>query len=449
MQVSVEQLEGLERRVTVQVPAETVEKEIQNRLQSLSRKARLDGFRPGKVPLKIIKRMYGVQVRQEVVGETMERSFYDALQQENLLPIGSPRVEPVNVAEGEQLEYQATFEVLPEFSPKEIAGRTIRRPVAEVNDADVENMIEALRKQRAEWSEVERPARTGDRLTISFEGKLDGGDFPGNKAEETTVVLGQGQMLESFEQPLLEQMPGAERDFDVTFPESYPREQLAGKTVRFHVRIHRVAEPRLPEIDGDFIKSFGVEDGTVEGLRKALRENMERELAEGIKSRVKQQVMDALLAENDILVPQALIDQEIDSMARQAGFKGDDDNPDTKATKRRFFETEARRRVALGLIVSRLLKSYDLKLDEQRVQQRLTAIAASYEDSDEVIGWYRKNAQLMDGIHNLVLEDQLVERLLDGAQLEEQASSFDEIMRSGQGAETGGSDASDTNREQA
>ncbi len=429
MQVSVEQLEGLERRVTVQVPAEAVEKEIQNRLQSLSRKARLDGFRPGKVPLKVIQRMYGAQVRQEVLGETMERSFYNALQQENLRPVGSPRIEPINLEAGQQLEYRAVFEVLPEFTPKDIAERTINRPVADVTESDVDSMIESLRKQRAEWQTVERPAQSGDQVKISFHGTLDGEEFPGNQGDDAPVVLGQGAMLEDFERHLHGRVAGAETEFDLTFPEAYPAEHLAGRTVHFTVRIHSVAESRLPEVDAEFAKAFSVEDGTVEGLRKALRDNMERELADGIKANVKRQVMDALMAENSIPVPQSLVNQEVEHIASQVGFKSDKDDPEAAATKTRLFEDEARRRVTLGLIVARMLGTLELKPDQDRVQQRLETIAASYEDSNEVIGYYRQNQQLMGSINNLVLEDQLVDHLLASAVVEDQPSSFEDIMK--------------------
>lgn len=435
MQVSVEQLEGLERRLTVQVPAETVEKEIQSRLQRLTRNARLDGFRPGKVPFKLIKRMYGSQVRQEVIGELMQSSFQDALRQENLQPAGGPKVEPVNLDEGQHLEYQATFEIMPEFTPQGIAGRNIQRPVAEVTDADVDKMIESLRKQRAEWRDVERPAQAGDRVTIDYQGSLDGEDFPGGSGENNPVVLGQNQVTEDFENALYGQVGGGETEFDVTFPADYPREMLAGRTAHFKAQVKSVAEPILPEVDDDFTRAFGIESGGVEALRKALHDNMERELAEGVKADIKRQVMDALLQQNDIPTPQAMVEQETDNLVRQAGFK-DGEQPDA-ATKARLFEPAARRRVALGLITARLLEARAIRLDEERVRRQLETMAASYEDSNEVLQWYMQNPRLMEGVYNLVLEEQLVDSLLSEADVEDKTMSFDEVMRSERGAPEG------------
>ena len=438
MQVSVEQLEGLERRLTVQVPAETVEKEIQSRLQSLTRNARIDGFRPGKVPFKLIKRRYGAQVRSEVVSEIMERSFRDALTQENMQPAGGPRVEPVNLGEGQELEYRATFEVMPEFTPKAIAGRRIVKPVVEIADADVDNMIEKLRKQNLKWTDVERPAVKGDRVTLSYHGTLDGAEFEGNKSDDLPVVLGESGMLADFEQQLYDQSAGAELSFDLTFPADYPATHLAGQTAHFEVTIKTVAESSLPEVDEAFAESFGITEGGVPKLREALRENMERELTEKVKDRVKQQVMDALLEENPIDVPQALVDEEIDSLARQTGYQRRDEETDADAAeKKRMFEPEAKRRVALGLVVSRLVSANDIKLDQQRVEQQLATLAASYEDSDEVISWYQQNPRMMEGIHTRVLEDQVVDWLLNEAAVEEQAAGFDEVMRPQQGAAAG------------
>ena len=346
MQVSVEQLEGLERRMTVQVPADAVEQKVQSRLQSLTHKARIDGFRPGKVPMKIIKRMYGAQVRQEVLGEVMEQSFQDALVEQQLRPAGGPKVEPLKIEEGQDFEYAATFEVFPDFTPSGIEGQKITRPVAEVADIDIDKMIENLRKQRANWVSVERPAQENDRVTISFEGTLDGEGFPGGKGENTEVVLGEGRMIAEFEQKLHGLSANTESEFEVQFPADYHSGYLAGKTVQFKVQVHKVEESELPEVDEAFVQAFGIEDGSIDGLRTALRQNMERELQDGVKSYIKNQVMDALLQVNKFPVPQALIDSEVETLAKQAGFPEQDD-ADTKAFKAKMFEDAAKRRVVL------------------------------------------------------------------------------------------------------
>lgn len=428
MQVSVEQLEGLERRMTVQVPADAVEQKVQSRLQSLTHKARIDGFRPGKVPMKIIKRMYGAQVRQEVLGEVMEQSFQDALAEQQLRPAGGPKVEPLKMEEGQDFEYAATFEVFPDFTPSGIEGQKITRPVAEVSEADIDKMIENLRKQRADWVSVERPAQEKDRVTLSFEGSLNGESFPGGKGENTEVVLGEGRMIAEFEQKLHGLSANTESTFDVQFPADYHSEDLAGKTVQFKVQVHKVEESELPEVDEAFVQAFGIEDGSIDSLRVALRQNMERELQDGVKSYIKNQVMDALLQVNKFPVPQALISSEVETLAQQAGFP-DQDDADTRAFKAKMFEDAAKRRVGLGLIVAKLAAESELKMDEDRVRERLENVASSYQDSNEVIRYYRQNPRLMQGIHDLVMEDQVVDWLLESAVFEEQIMSFEEVMK--------------------
>jgi trigger factor len=428
MQVSVEQLEGLERRMTVQVPAGEVDQEIQSRLQSMTRKARIDGFRPGKVPLKVIKRMYGLQIRQEVLSETMEKSLQDAITQEQLRLAGAPKVEPLNIEEGQNFEYSATFEVFPEFTPNGIEGRTITQPVAQISAADIDNMIESLRKQRTNWIETERAAQNNDRVTISFEGTLNGEPFPGGSGENAQVVLGEGRMLADFEQQLAGLAADQAGEFDLQFPDDYHADELAGNTVHFKIQMHKVEEAELPVIDEAFAQEFGIEDGSLDGLRNALQQNMERELVDGVKSYVKNQVMDVLLQTNTISVPQSLVDSEIESLAKQAGFP-DSEGDDAKATKARLFEQNARRRVNLGLIVAKLTASNELEVDESRVQERLESIAASYEDSEEVVRYYRQNTQMMQGIYDVVLEDQIVDWLLESAVLEQREMSFEDVMK--------------------
>ena len=319
MQVSVEELGGLERRLTVQLPAARIEQEIEQRLQDLSRRVKLDGFRPGKVPLKVVKRMYGGQVRQEVLGELMQSSFQEAVSGQNLRPAAGPQISPSAAAEGD-FAYAATFEVLPEFELQGFEGIAVERPVAEVSDADIDSMLETLRKQRTVWTPVERPAQTGDRVTVSFEGTIDGVAFPGGKGDEVPVVLGAGGMLPDFENGLIGIAAGEAREIAVSFPEGYHAQELAGRTARFALNAGVVAEPSLPPVDEEFAKAFGVEDGSVESLRAALRDNMTRELGQGIKTRVKKQVMDALLAANPIELPKVLVTEEIDRIAQQAGF---------------------------------------------------------------------------------------------------------------------------------
>ncbi len=427
MQVSVEELGGLARRMTVQVPAEQIDKEVQQRLLSLSRRVRLDGFRPGKVPFKVVKRMHGVQVRQEVLGDVLQSSLQDALAQQELRPAGNPSIEPKSLEEGKDLEYSATFEVFPEFELQGIESIQIERPVAEVTDADIDAMIETLRKQRTHWNDVERPAQQGDRVVADFEGKLDGADFPGNKGEDVPVVLGSGAMLKDFEKGLMEVRGGDQTEFDVAFPGDYHNGELAGKTARFTAKIKSVSEPTLPEVDEDFAKSFGVEDDGVEGLRRSVRENMERELSEAIKGNLKQQVMDGLLAANDIPLPEVMVKEESERLARQAAGE-ESAEADIQGNIEQHGE-QARRRVALGLLISRTLASNDIHLDEGRVQERLRSLATSYMDPEQVVQWYNQNPKALEGIRALVMEDQVVDWLLERAQVSDKPSSFDAIMK--------------------
>lgn len=429
MQVSVEELGGLERRLTVQLPAARIEQEIEQRLQDLSRRVKLDGFRPGKVPLKVVKRMYGGQVRQEVLGELVQSSFQEAVSGQNLRPAAGPQIEPSTAAEGD-FAYAAIFEVLPEFELQGLEGLAVERPVAEVSDADIDSMLETLRKQRTVWTPVERPAQSGDRVTVSFEGTIDGVAFPGGKGDDVPVVLGAGGMLPDFENGLIGIAAGEAREIDVNFPEGYHAQELAGRTARFALNASVVAEPSLPPVDEAFAQAFGVEDGSVESLRTALRDNMTRELGQGIRTRVKKQVMDGLIAANPIELPKVLVTEEIDRIAQQAGFPAaSDGNAEAGRIKETVFAEEARRRVALGLLISKLVVQEKLTADPARVVEHLTTMASTYQDPNEVMQWYLKNPQAMEGLRALALEDTVVDWVLARASVTEQPSTFDAVMR--------------------
>ena len=428
MQVSVETLNDLERRVTVQVPAERVAKEIQDRLVAMSRKVKVAGFRPGKVPLKIMQRMYGNQVRYEAVSELMEHSLRDALVQEKLNPLGGPKIEPKPLEEGQAFEYSATFEVIPEFEPSGFENIKVERPVAEVTEQDVDHMIETLRQQRTIWTAVERPARDGDRVRFDFEGKIDGQDFAGNKGENAQIVLGGKSLLADFETRLIGLTPGTETEFDLTFPEDYQVKEVAGKTAHFQVKLHGVEEAHLPEVDDAFAEKFDVKEGGVPALRQALRENMERELREGIQAVTKRQVMQGLLEANTVPLPQALIEVEIEQLASQLRFPPSNNDEKIQQLKAKLFATEARRRVALGLLISKLATKQGIQADEERVRARLDAFAATHEEPAEVLRYYEQTPNALDNVRALVLEDQIVDWVLERAQVTEKASTFAEIM---------------------
>lgn len=434
MQVSVETLNDLERRVTVQVPAEQVAKEIQDRLIALSRKAKVAGFRPGKVPLKVIRRMYGDQARYETVSELLQTSLRDALVQEKLNPLGGPKIEPKPLEDGQDFEYTATFEVMPEFEPSGFENIQVERPVAEVTEQDVDRMIETLRQQRAIWTAVERPARDGDRVRFDFEGKIDGQDFAGNKGENTQVVLGGKSLRPDFEARLIGLEPGAETEFDLTFPEDYQVKEVADKTARFQAKLHGIEEAHLPEVDETFAATFDVKEGGIPALRQSLRENMERELHEGVQVAIKRQVLQGLLDGNAIPLPRALISAEIEQLASQLRFPPGGDNEKIQQLKVALFETEARRRLALGLLISKLAASQGIQVDEERVRVRLDAIAATYEEPAEVVRWYEQTPSALENVRALVLENRVVDWVLERAQVTEKASTFAEIMTPNQPA---------------
>jgi trigger factor len=394
----------------------------------MSRKVKVAGFRPGKVPLKIMQRMYGNQVRYEAVSELMEHSLRDALVQEKLNPLGGPKIEPKPLEEGQAFEYSATFEVMPEFDPSGFENIKVERPVAEVTEQDVDHMIETLRQQRTIWTAVERPARDGDRVRFDFEGKIDGQDFAGNKGENAQIVLGGKSLLADFETRLIGLTPGTETEFDLTFPEDYQVKEVAGKTAHFQVKLHGVEEAHLPEVDDAFAEKFDVKEGGVPALRQALRENMERELREGIQAVTKRQVMQGLLEANTVPLPQALIEVEIEQLASQLRFPPSNNDEKIQQLKAKLFATEARRRVALGLLISKLATKQGIQADEERVRARLDAFAATHEEPAEVLRYYEQTPNALDNVRALVLEDQIVDWVLERAQVTEKASTFAEIM---------------------
>lgn len=425
MQVSVENTSALERRMTVQIPAEQVDSVVKTRLQSMMRTVRLDGFRPGKVPFKVVERKFGSQVRLEALGELISSTYQEAIQQQNLRPAGDPRIEPPRSEGGETLEYVATFEVYPEFEPAAVSAIQVNRPKAEVADADVDGMLEKLRKQRVEWQPKEGDAALGDRLVIDFEGTIDGESFSGNKASNLPLELGSKTMIDTFEDQLVGAKAGEERTLEVTFPADYRFADVAGKPARFAVKVSQVQAPRLPELDDGFANSFGISEGGLDGLRAEVRRNMERELAQTIKNRVKRQVFDALLEQNAIEVPKALVASEVDALARQAEQQG------MQSGGREAFESEASRRVALGLIIGEIIRRNQLQVDPERVRAEVENLSASYEKPEEVVQYYYSNREALAGVQSYVMEDMVTDWVLDQAQVTEEPATFDGIMQSG------------------
>jgi trigger factor len=429
MQVSVESSEGLERRMTVELPAEKVNAAVEKRLKEIARTIRLDGFRPGKVPLSVVRKRFSNDAKQEVFGDLVQSSYFEALMQEKLNPAGEPSIEPVEKGTEEGMAYVAVFEVMPEVKLNPLSEVTVKRPVAEVTDEDLAEMVEKLRKQRITWNEVDREARDGDQITINFKGYMDGEAFEGGSADGFPLELGTKGMIAGFEEGLVGAKAGEVRTLELTFPESYHAKQLAGKPATFEVEVIKVSEAVLPEVNEEFIKAFGVSEEGVDGFYKEIRANMTRELEDKLRGLVKEQAMDALLQVNELEVPKALVSREAQVLLQQTkanlaqGGQGNNINLPVE-----LFEEQARKRVTLGLIIAEVLGSNNIELDEARVRQKIEQFAQSYEDPQQVIDYYYSNKEQLSGIQNLVLEDQVVDWVLDQVTVEDTAKGFDEVM---------------------
>ncbi|PHN25261.1 trigger factor [Pseudomonas sp. ICMP 561] len=428
MQVSVENTSALERRMTIGVPAERIETEVNKRLQQTARKAKIPGFRPGKVPMSVIRQRYEDGARQEALGDLIQATFYEAVVEQKLNPAGAPAVEPKTFEKGKDLEYIATFEVFPEFTVAGFDSIAVERLSADVADADLDNMLEILRKQNVRFEVADRAAQNEDQLNIDFVGKVDGEVFAGGSATGTQLVLGSGRMIPGFEDGLVGAKAGEERVLNLTFPEDYQNLELAGKAAEFTVTVNTVSEPKLPELNEEFFKQFGIKETGIDGFRTEVRKNMERELRQAIKSKVKNQVMDGLLAANPIEVPKALLENEVNRMRVQAVQQfGGNIKPDQLPAE--LFEEQAKRRVELGLIVAEVVKQFDLKPDDTRVREMIQEMASAYQEPEQVVAWYYKNEQQMNEVRSVVLEEQVVDTVLQKASVTEKSVSYEEAVK--------------------
>jgi trigger factor len=434
MQVSIETTSGLERRLTVGVPATRVDQEVDVRLKKAAKDVRIPGFRPGKVPMKVMRQRFGPGVRQEVLGEVMSQSFQEAVIQEKLRPAGQPRIEPRNLEAGKDLEYVATFEVFPEVEASEMSGFDIERPQAEVADDDVDNIIEVFRKQQGSLETVERAAADGDKVKIDYAGTRDGEAFDGGSAEDSELELGSGSMISGFEEGVVGMSAGEEKTLNLKFPDDYHSEELKGAEVEFKVTLNAVTELKLAPLDEELFKSYGVEEGGEEQFRKEVGENMARELKNAVEAKVKQQVMDAVVEAHDSLeVPRALIGQEVEAlrnqMFQQFGGAGGAQNLDLKSLlPDDMFTENAERRVKLGLLLSEMIGKFELKADADKIRATIEEMASTYQDPEEVINWYYSNPEQLSSIESKVLEDQVVEKLLESANIVDKACSYQEAI---------------------
>jgi len=434
MQVSLTATGGLERRLEVAVPATEVTTEVEQRLKNISRTARLKGFRPGKAPITVVRKQFGEQVHAEVVSDLMRSSFAQALSQERLTPAGGPRIEPITMGPGTELKYAAIFEVVPEIKLKPFDSIAVERPSADVTDDDINAMIESMRRQRPVFTAVERPAQDTDRVTIDFDGRIDGQPFEGGEGRDVTIMVGARQALPELENCIKGASAAENRTISLSFPADGPNKSIAGKTAELQVTIKRVEQQSLPEVDEEFCRAYGVEEGGIEALRAEVRKSMERELGDVIRNRVRGQVMDALYRENTLEVPRALIDEQVQRLqvdaARRIGAKDASQVP-----AREVFEDQARRRAALGLLMGQIVQSEGIKVDRERVQTRLNDLVASYPNPDEVRRAYVQNVDAMRQVESVVLEDQVVDWIVDRARVTDKPMTFKDLTGFGQNIE--------------
>lgn len=430
MQVSVETTQGLERRLTITVPAAAISTEVDKELKQIAKNRRVDGFRPGKAPVAMIKKMFGLSVLQDVASRQMQNHFYQAIIANKLTPAGAPTFAPGQLAEGKDLEFAATFEVYPEVQLNALDKIEVTKPVVEITADDLETMLGTLRKQHATWAKTEAAAASGDRVIIDFVGSIDGEEFEGGKASDFTLELGQGRMIPGFEDGIIGKKAGEEVTVAVTFPAEYHAENLKGKAASFAVTVKAVEAQQLPEVNDEFAKLFGLAEATVDALKVEVKKNMERELNNSIKARVKDQVIKGLLATHEVEVPQALIESEIDVLRRQAlqRFGNNLDPKQLPELPAALFTEQAKDRVKVGLLLGEVIKTNSLQVEDARVQSLIETVASAYEDPQEVIQYYNSNKELLQGMRNVALEEQAIDLVLTKAKVTEEKAKFDEIM---------------------
>lgn len=434
MQVSVETTNGLERKMTVVIEEERLSSVIDDRLQDMTKTVKVKGFRPGKVPLKIVKQQYAQQVRQEVVGDVLQSTLYEAIGQEKLNPAGQPRVDSIKSDPGEGMEYTALFEVYPEVKLGDLSKETVEKPVTELSDSDVADMLETVRGQHKEWVSVERAAKEGDQLNINFKGMIDGEVFPGGEASDMPIELGSGRMIKGFEEGLIGAKAGDDVSLNVTFPDDYHAKELAGKPVQFDTHVNKVEESKLPELDDDFAKKLGIKDASVENMHKEIKTSMQLELDNRLNTKTKTAVMDALINAHDFEVPKAMVEEESEAIKKnmlenlkQQGMQ--DQGMDINAS---MFADQAIRRVKLGLIMSEIVKSEKIEADDELVKKKIEEIAAPYEQPQQVVEYYNADKQRLAEVRALVTEEQVVDWAMEKSKVVDKSVSFKEIMETEQ-----------------
>ncbi|MFZ7223622.1 trigger factor [Avibacterium avium] len=428
MSFNIETTQGLERRVTITVPAETVDQAVREELKRVAKNARVDGFRKGKVPPHIIEKRFGASVRQDVLGDLLQKHFFNVLVDSKVNLAGRPSFNVEQFEAGKDLVFTATFEVYPEVELKGLDQIKVEKPVVEISEADIDKMVDVLRKQQATWEETQEPAKADDRVTIDFVGTVDGEEFEGGKATDFVLAMGQGRMIPGFEEGIVGHKAGEQFDIDVTFPEEYHAENLKGKAAKFAITLKKVEVMVLPELTDEFVAKFGPNTKTVADLRAEIAKNMQRELKNALAARLKNQVVEGLVEQNQIDVPAVAVEQEIDVLRQQAAQRFGGNQQQAAQLPRELFEEQAKRRVQVGLLLAEVIASNKLSVDEAKVNAMIDEIASAYEQPAEVVEYYKNNKELMNNIRNAVLEEQAVDAILEKAQVTEKPASFDEVM---------------------
>lgn len=431
MQVSIETLSGLERKMTIAVPSEKVESQVQNRLQEAAKSIRMKGFRQGKVPMKVVRERYGKGVRQEVIGEVMSRSYYEALGQEKVRPAGQPRIEPTSMEEGQDLEFEAIFEVYPQVKLQDFSTIEIEKKVAEITESDIDKMVETLRQQRQSWAETDRNAQDGDQVVIDFEGRMDGELFDGGSAKGTKLVLGSKRMIDGFESGLVGASRDEEKVLNLVFPENYQKQDFAGKPVEFRVTVRKISEPVMPELNDEFFASFDIKEGGVEAFRTEVKSNMARELKNAVRNSVRNQVVEGLLKIHTVELPRALVEGEIVTLRKQAvqQYGGGRQKIDESMLPADLFREQANKRVSLGLIMNEIITSNSLKADPDKVRSLVEELAESYEQPQEVVNWYYSNKDQLAQVEAMAMEEAVIDHVLGNAKVNEVSCGYEDALK--------------------
>ncbi|WP_299313193.1 trigger factor [uncultured Halomonas sp.] len=450
MQVSVDTTSQIERRITVQVPAAEIDEAVNARLKDAAKNVRMDGFRKGKVPMSVIRQRYGHDVRNEVVGEVMRERYVRAISENELNPAGFPQIEATVNESGKDLEFVATLEVYPEFELSSIEGTEVERPVVEVVESDVDEMIETLRKQNAGWEEVERAAADGDQVNIDFQGFLGDEPFEGGSAEGHDLVLGSGNFIPGFEEQLVGAAAGDEKEIKVTFPEDYQAEHLAGQEATFKVKVHAVKGQALPEVDAEFVKKFGVDDGDLDKFRAEVKKNMTREAEQAVDNRIKGQVLEALKKANEIPVPQALVQQETDGLKRQAAQQfGLGEDFDVSQLPNELFWEQAQSRVQVGLLLAEVIKSKELDASDDEIKAKVEELAEQYQEPAQVVEYYMGNEQMKTQVKSAILEEKAVDALLEQASVKDVEMSYQQVLAAAQQQEEAAEESEEESQEES